>query len=623
MKLLNLKASRLFSIDSAALNLDHQGLVLVTGKNGSGKSTLANKSIIWTLFGSTAGGTRGDEVINRHIDLGTAYGEVTFESHEGEVYCVYRARPTKLTLLKQNTVDDKWTDISAKTQADTQLMINDLLGRNLQSFLQTDFFGQGRDRSFLALTSAQQTEVLERIFPINDLNTWSALAKEEKKHIDNVTSNFESSVTYHNGQLSSMLQILGHLTSQRRAYELKKQERIDLMNEELKSVTEHNENIQTEVNYIKGKLAQEETLERLQEQLAAMEQNGETILNQLKKEEDDLVQAKIKQERLREQENNLLDRIHPVPDEACPTCGSEISTEMHEQILAVQHHLKGELHTTRAKLKEQDARVATLTTQTDWSNQNRQLKTTAIASVKTRIEYVKEKQQRLKELSSEIKDEEVVRARLIELEAEDNPYEAERDRTNVTVCYLRESITTCEEMLAQTQMEANHLHFWQNAFGKDFKYFLLERACPFLESRTAYHLDALENSQLKVKFSIVKENKAGEEKICFNTHVHSEEGGDGFDSLSGGEQAMSSFAVGMALADLAETQVKGNSHFLILDEPFMSLDERNCEALVNYLNNELSSKRETILLISNEENLKSLIANRIHVEKKEGITHAI
>ena len=149
---------------------------------------------------------------------------------------------------------------------------------------------------------------------------------------------------------------------------------------------------------------------------------------------------------------------------------------------------------------------------------------------------------------------------------------------------------------------------------------MFNKACPYLQARAAYHLKGIGNEQLKVEFSTTKELKSGEERSGFAVVEYSESGGKGFDSLSGGEQQMASFAVGLALADLAETQVQGASHFLILDEPFMALDERNCENLVNYLANELSSKRETILLISNEENLKSLIPTRIHVEKTGGVT---
>lgn len=210
--------------------------------------------------------------------------------------------------------------------------------------------------------------------------------------------------------------------------------------------------------------------------------------------------------------------------------------------------------------------------------------------------------------------------KLADIECEINPYTEQLKDLATRNQRLQSLYTQATEEANKLARDIEHLDFWTATFGKDFKTYLFNKACPFLQSRTAKHLFGLGNSQLKVEFSTTKELKSGEERSGFSTHVYSETGGTGFDSLSGGEQQMVSFAVGLALADLAETQVQGASHFLILDEPFMALDDRNCENLVNYLSNELTSKRETILLISNEDNIKSLIPSRIHVEKNGGIT---
>ena len=148
----------------------------------------------------------------------------------------------------------------------------------------------------------------------------------------------------------------------------------------------------------------------------------------------------------------------------------------------------------------------------------------------------------------------------------------------------------------------------------------MNRACPYLEQRTARHLEGLRNSQFKVKFQTVKELKSGDQKDEFNIRVESNTGGSSFDALSGGEQQIVSFSLGMALADLAETQVEGKSNVLILDECFTELDAINQEAVVDYINSDLRKTRETILIISNEEHLKSLFPNQIHVVKENGIS---
>jgi DNA repair exonuclease SbcCD ATPase subunit len=141
-----------------------------------------------------------------------------------------------------------------------------------------------------------------------------------------------------------------------------------------------------------------------------------------------------------------------------------------------------------------------------------------------------------------------------------------------------------------------------------------------MTEKVSKHLEGLGNPQIKVIFSTTKQLKSGEERDEFTCDIRSSSGGSGYDSLSGGEQQIVSFAVGLALADLAESQAVGISRILILDEPFMSLDQRNAENLIHYMVGTLAQRRETILLISNEDNLKSLVPANIHIIKQNGVS---
>ena len=82
-----------------------------------------------------------------------------------------------------------------------------------------------------------------------------------------------------------------------------------------------------------------------------------------------------------------------------------------------------------------------------------------------------------------------------------------------------------------------------------------------------------------------------------------------------------SFCIGLSLADLSGRTAMAQASFLILDEPFSELDERNSEAIVEYLTDEMCKDKDTVFLISNEESLKGLVPNRVHVIKEKGVTH--
>ena len=201
---------------------------------------------------------------------------------------------------------------------------------------------------------------------------------------------------------------------------------------------------------------------------------------------------------------------------------------------------------------------------------------------------------------------------------EANPYRELADNASKDLKIQRADVSKARVHAESLEQEHVDLQYWQRVFSKDMKLKLFESACPFLDQATTRHLKDLENQQLHVQFSTVKILSTGEGKEDFNVRCWNDTGGEGFDSLSGGEQQMVSFAIGRALADLARSQTTGASEFQILDEPFSMLDERNSEAIVNYLKK--SMKDGTVLLVSNEDQLKGLITNRINVVKKNGIS---
>jgi DNA repair exonuclease SbcCD ATPase subunit len=143
--------------------------------------------------------------------------------------------------------------------------------------------------------------------------------------------------------------------------------------------------------------------------------------------------------------------------------------------------------------------------------------------------------------------------------------------------------------------------------------------CPFLEEKTNQYLRDLQNGQLKVKFSTSKVLKSGDGRDQFCVTASSDTGSTVFELFSGAEKQLTSFAVGMALSDLAGMQTEGASSFMILDEPFLYQSPENCERIITFITQHLCDK-STILIISNEDSLVNLVPNRVHVVKNKGVT---
>jgi DNA repair exonuclease SbcCD ATPase subunit len=634
MKIISLTALNLFSIEHlSTLHLQNRGLVLVTGyshdegsANGSGKSTVANKAIIWALFGQTAAGTKGDEVINRHTDAKGCTAELVLRDNRGTTCRITRTRqPAGLKYEKLAAKqppngllpsDSPWVDVSRRSQSATQELINSDIGRDYISFMQTDFFGQGRNTSFLSFTPSQQTEVLEQILPIKELSEWSEYAKKSKKKLDETIVSCERMHAYWDGALSQVESVQVSA----------KQNSINWIAIRIGEITRISNDIAVYDASVKDK---KRDLEATQLELSSLPHSQltqrkveyEALEKSMKQAQHDLDVCKSVQNKA-EIDKALKEKEMLDIREDCPTCEQPLPEAARKKLMIRQHEIGGEVYELQETIVEAkhavkgwDDHVVRVAHKYDSVKRG-------YAEAVEAVAYQNELNTSIYKLAKAIDPEKRMElvAELKRVEAGVNPFESEIENADVDQKRILETLHRYHDSEQKLKKEREYLESWTNIFGKDFKTFLFKRACPFLERKTAEHLSGLGNDQLKVEFSTSKTLKSGDEKAGFSIKVYSETGGLGYDSLSGGEQQMVSFAVGLALADLAETQVKGGSNLLILDEPFMALDDRNCENLVTYLTSELNSRRETILLISNEENLKVLISERIHVEKSGGIS---
>lgn len=627
MKLLSFKASNLFSLDFVQVDLDQRGLVLITGHssdegsaNGSGKSSLANKGIVWTLFGQTAGGTKGDDVINSRATSDECYGEIIFRSANGELCLVHRSRkPAGLALRKFSTLEEELVDLSLKTQAETQLLINQELGRDFKSFIQTDFFGQGREKSFLALSPAHQTELLEQILPIEDLSKWVKYAKEEQKKLKDQISKVEGETNYTKGSVHQMTRFLHDLRGKITQFDISREAAILQRQKDLS-------------DYEQAVAQKKQRLEIVRHGLDQLPVHHCANVDAVKKHYDGFTQSirearanlticQSTDQQLKLERESTSAKLMDI-DVTCPTCNQPLAEDVRDSLLMQQHEIRGKLAQLDGDLKNVNVALKGWNHHISDLDSQQECAKGSYDNIVTVLNQRNTLTVEITALEDEIDPSKytAIVTELDQLEATKNPHEKELQDKEEQASIMNVKLRCLEEKLNKLNEEYEHLSFWTDTFGKNFKNFLFKRACPFLQSRAAHHLCELGNEQLKVEFSTSKTLKSGDEKSGFSVLAYSEMGGKGFDNLSGGEQQIVSFAVGLALADLAETQAQGPSHFLILDEPFMALDDRNCENLVNYLSNELSYRRETILLISNEDNLKSLIPERIHVEKTGGIT---
>ena len=352
MKLLSLKVKNLFSIGEIELSLADRGLTLVTGfshdenrANGAGKSSVANKAILWTLWGSSAGGLKAGKVLNRH-GAKRGEGQISFIGSDNERYTVIRRRPASLTLLK----NDK--DVSAKTAKITQDLIDKALGIDFNTFVQTSFFGQGRDLSFPALQPREQKELLEGLLPLHEIDKWAKFTEDKVKEVKLLISTETTMKNKLEAITSTSSQNLARVKRNEEDFRLKQTRVIQALLDKKNSNVVRNleQTIQSKQQQLKSLIIPDDFL-KLQEELKTQKEQQVNLHNSL-------FDAKNVAAKWVQRINNLTVELKHFGQTVCPSCDREYAPEVIQEIQNKKAVLEQNLTSAQQTLDSADAAVS-------------------------------------------------------------------------------------------------------------------------------------------------------------------------------------------------------------------------------------------------------------------------
>lgn len=165
------------------INLRGIRLACISGNNGEGKSALLD-AITWVLWGVARGtdlrGAGADDLIR----TGSDEVQVVLEFEVGvDLWRVDRNRRRgKVGNLALSRHDgDDWVNASGATTANTQRLINTLLGLDYQTFINSAFLLQGRADEFSRQGASDRKRILGDILGLNVFDTLSEQAKAQAR----------------------------------------------------------------------------------------------------------------------------------------------------------------------------------------------------------------------------------------------------------------------------------------------------------------------------------------------------------------------------------------------------------------------------------------------------------
>ena len=193
--------------DVPTLDFDGIHVACLCGDNGHGKSALLD-SITWALWGTARGKTQ-DELISYGSD--ECRVEFEFLSRDLQYRVIRshtrsrgRSRSGASDLQLQILDSDQALTISANTIRETQTKINQIVGMEYETFINSAFLMQGRSDEFTSKTPGERKNLLADIL---GLQIYEELQKRARGKI----RESESEISYSQGMIETLQQQLNDI----------------------------------------------------------------------------------------------------------------------------------------------------------------------------------------------------------------------------------------------------------------------------------------------------------------------------------------------------------------------------------------------------------------------------
>lgn len=640
MKFGNLSIHNFLSIKDAEINLSDRGLMLIEGvnqddpsarSNGAGKSSIVD-ALSWCLYGKTARGVSGGDVVNKKAGKGCS---VTLRINDsGTEYIVVRERKNASTgTLVLGKFVPAYVDLTKGTMAETQKAIEEIMGCPYEVFVATVYAGQEAMPDIPNMTDKQLKELIESVIGVEKLSDAYQKALDGSRTIEN------------------------QYADEKRAYD-SVCEKIDLLNRSLTEAETRSENYLKEMTaecevatkdyndyvvalknaeddllkYKKGKEVAEVALEGVKKNLDVLEKINKKLeqknneLNNMARDvwsaENEYQRAGRLLEESKREEANIESRIGT----KCSECGKvytqddlkDASEQAHAKTLKIASDCD-EMRSKYDSIKiDYDKAVAAFNKVKTSIPDARSL----YAQQNDLMEKIRACESKESEVSMFSKEAERKRNAIEELQEKikkgDNPYSSEIEHLKEQLQSLSEERDAKQKIVES--LESGDLEVYKalkQVFGKEgVRQHVLDTVTPVLNDRTARYLNALSDGKLSAIWTTLSTTKKGEVKENFNIKVSNSVGGNSFASLSGGEKRKVRVACCLALQELVASRATKPIELFVADEVDHALDDAGVERLISVLNEKAYSCK-TLLVISHNP-LRNWIDNVIQVVKKDG-----
>lgn len=537
------------SYESLNIDFTNQGLTLISGPTGSGKSTLCD-IIPWILFGRTAKDGAVDEIRPWNCK-DTTKGTLLLDNAT-----IVRTRaPNDLYILRPGGEPIRGKDLS-----DTQKIINDFIGLDLEAYLLSSYFHEFSSiSSFFTTTAKNRRQITEQIV---DLSMAKKIQEAGAEYRKNLTAELDKLASEEKALNGLIQQSSNHIVAL-----MKKSH--DWNDSQAKAIKD-------------AKLAVENYDSDKQKRLKAIQKQYVNDYAELEEEKISLELSTHPVEVLKRADLELRRRKDGLKDTLCPTCGNHLDTT--PRMLLAKDEAAYNL-----QLQNNDQAQAQLT--------KLEKKLVVLkGSLKPRLDR---EEQHLNSTSDHLKA----------LEAQTNPY------IDMILKLTQESQTlihTQKEMALNLNLVSQELSDLKLLVKvvDEFRSTLITNTLEQVETTTNKYLESHFDAEIKVKFVAEQADK-------IEVEVYKDGNLASFTQLSKGQRQLLklTFAVSIMKAVSNLRGVSLNTAFL--DEGLDGFDS-DLKIKAFGLLQELALTTESVFVVEHSQDLKLLFSNSINVVNSNG-----
>lgn len=631
MKIKRLILENFMAIKHARIDLDDKGLVLIQGENkddpsassnGAGKSSVVD-GVMWALYGETARGISGDEVINDTV--GKNCRTVLTVEDDGKEYVISRHRKHKEGKNALWLFRDK-NDITKGTNKLTQAAIESVIGCTSDVFKAAIYAGQEAMPDLPGMTDRHLKQLVEEAAGIDKLESAYKIARDDMNSLKSIIAVDETKLDGLRTSVKSGLTEAKRLGESLVAW---KDDQAKRHEASCMDVAKANESLETanagvakldraglekqlkevreKINSVSGEQAEHK---RLSGEVTAAERKVSEIEYQLKTQKSAIVKDK-----------DNLDEIEGMVGAPCDECGrphdssslestAEVVKARLREASASAKDLMTSLKTAKQASQNASDALATFTASMTNLDDERSAESAILAEIET-VKVAEELRDKAERLVEETK------AKTTAIFEEKNPYEELVSEKKTALKGLRVSIDEANESLTKLQKDFQIAKDVVEVFGPaGVRAHILDSVTPFLNERTTHYLGILSDGNISAEWSTLSKTKKGDLSEKFNIAVTNVKGAKGFAGLSGGEKRKVRLSTAMALQDLVAARATKPIDLFIGDEIDDALDTAGLERLMGILEVK-ARERGTVMLISHND-LKDWVRNSMTVVKEGG-----